>query len=114
MALCKAPAYNRLITLQSPAGTRDAVGERTTTWVDVAQVWAAISPLSVRDLLAAGQTQSEVTHRVRIRYSASVAALDASWRVVYGARVLVIGGVRNIDEADRVLELLCSEGVREE
>lgn len=102
------------ITLQSPAGSRDAVGERTTTWTDVATVFASVNPLSVRELLAAGQTQSEVSHRVRLRYSAALSALDASWRILFGSRVLVIHGVRNIDEHKREFELMCSEGLREE
>ncbi len=106
--------YKALITLQSPAGTRDAVGERTTTWTNAATVWADVSPLSVRDLLAAGQTQSEVTHRIKIRHSASIAAIDSSWRVLYGTRIFVISGVRNLAESSRVLELICHEGVREE
>lgn len=102
------------VVLQSPDGSRDAVGERTTTWTDVATVWASVNPLTVRELLAAGQVQSEVSHRVRIRHSAAVAAIDASWRVLFGARVLVIQGVRNIEEAGVEIELLCSEGLREE
>ena len=110
----RAGRLDRRITLQSPAGSRDAVGERTTTWTDVATVWAQVSPLSVRELLAAGQLQSETSHRIRIRHSSAVSAIDASWRVLYGARVLVIQGVRNIDEGNREIELLCSEGVREE
>ena len=108
------PAKNRLIILQSPTGSRDAIGERVTTWTNVATVWAEISPLSVRDLLAAGQVQSEVTHRVRVRYESTIAAIDSSWRVLYGARVFVITGVRNINESDREFELLCSEGLRDE
>ena len=102
------------IILQSPTGSRDAVGERTTTWTDVATVFASVNPLSVRELLAAGQTQSEVSHRVRLRYSSALAALDASWRILFGSRVLVIQGVRNIDEQKREFELMCSEGLREE
>lgn len=105
---------DKQIILQSPSGTRDAIGERVTTWVDVATVWAEISPLSVRDLLAAGQTQSEVTHRVRVRYESTIAAIDASWRVLFGVRVFVITGVRNINESNREFELLCSEGLRDE
>lgn len=108
------PAKNRKIILQSPSGTRNAIGERVTTWTNVATVWAEISPLSVRDLLAAGQMQSEVTHRVRVRYGASIAAIDSSWRVLYGTRVFVISGVRNINEAGREFELLCHEGLRDE
>lgn len=108
------PAKNRKIILQSPSGTRNAIGERVTTWTNVATVWAEISPLSVRDLLAAGQMQSEVTHRVRVRYGASIAAIDSSWRVLYGSRALTISGVRNINEASREFELLCHEGLRDE
>mgnify|MGYP000126632411 CR=1 FL=1 len=108
------PAKNRKIILQSPSGTRNAIGERVTTWTNVATVWAEISPLSVRDLLAAGQMQSEVTHRVRVRYGASIAAIDSSWRVLYGTRIFVISGVRNINEAGREFELLCHEGLRDE
>lgn len=108
------PTYNKLIALQSPAGARDSVGERTTTWTTVETVWADISPLSVRDLIAAGQTQSEVSHRVKVRYSSSIGGIDASWRVLYGSRVFVIGGVRNLEEDSRVLELICSEGLRDE
>ena len=102
------------VTLQSPAGSRDAVGERTTTWTNMATVWASVNPLSVRELLAAGQIQSEVSHRVRLRYADALAALDASWRVLFGSRVLVIQGVRNIDERQREFELMCSEGIRDE
>lgn len=102
------------VTLQSPTGSRDAVGERTTSWTDIATVWASVGPLTTRELMAAGQPMSEVSHRVRVRYSSTIAALDASWRVLFGSRVLVIQGVRNIDERNKEFELLCSEGVREE
>lgn len=108
------PVFKHVVVLQSPAGSRDAVGERTTTWTDVATVEAEISPLSGRDLIAAGQTQSEVTHRVKVRYGPSIAAIDASWRVLFGARVFVVSWVRNLDETSRVLELICSEGLRAE
>jgi SPP1 family predicted phage head-tail adaptor len=109
------PVYNKAVALQSPGGTQSATtGERTTTWTTVATVWADISPLSVRDMLAAGQMQSEVSHRVKVRYSSTIAAIDASWRVLYGSRVLVISGVRNLEEDSRVIELICGEGMREE
>jgi SPP1 family predicted phage head-tail adaptor len=102
------------ITLQSPSRTRNAVGEPVTTWTDVATVWASVGPLSARDLFAAQQWQAEVTHRVRIRYAPDVADVQDSWRVLFGSRVLVIRTVRNIDERNVEIELLCSEGLRTE
>lgn len=111
----RAGKLRQRVILQSPSGSRDAVGERTTTWTDVATVWASVNPLTARELIAAGQMQSELSHRVRIRHSSAVAAIDASWRVMFGSRILVVAAPpRNIEETDREIELLCSEGVREE
>jgi len=114
---CKypSPAYNRRIVVQSPAGSRDAYGERTTTWTTVDTVWAAVMPLSARELIAGGAIHGELTHKVQVRYSAALAAADASWRIMYGARIMVLTGpVRNINEGNRVLEFLCAEGLVEE
>lgn len=102
------------VSLQSPGGSRDALGERTTSWTTVATRWAKVEPFTARELFAAGQAQSEVSQRVWVRHDAAIAALDASWRVLFGSRVLVIDGVRNHEERDRWLELLCSEGLRSE
>lgn len=102
------------VTLQSPAGVRDGVGERATTWANVATIWASINPISARDLIAAGQTLNETTHRVRVRDSSLVAAIDTSWRVMFGARIFVITSIRRIDEIKNEIELLCSEGARNE
>lgn len=109
------PAYNRRVQIQSPSGTADAYGERTTTWTTVATVWAAIMPLGARELLAAGAIHGELTHRVQVRYTAALAAADSSWRILYGSRVLVLTGPpRNINEGNRIIEFLCAEGVVEE
>jgi SPP1 family predicted phage head-tail adaptor len=103
------------VTVQSPTGTQDAVGERTTTWSDVAEVWASVEPITAREQFLAGQMQASTTHRIRLRYAAALAAMDGSWRVLLGARVFVLTGPpRNIDERNREWELLAVEGLREE
>jgi SPP1 family predicted phage head-tail adaptor len=112
---CGAPAYNKLVTFQSPGGARDAVGERSTTWTNQFDAWVAIAPVRVSEFLAAGELQGKLTHRVQARFSAALAAVQSKWRILYGARVLVIEGPpRNLEEADRVVEFLCGEGLREE
>lgn len=109
-----AGALRHRVILQRPGGSRDAVGERVTAWTAVATVWASVDPLSVREQLVASQAQSAVTHRVRLRSDASLAAIDHTWRVLFGSRVLVVDGVRNIGERGVELELLCVEGLRSE
>lgn len=43
-------------------------------WVDVAEVWAAIEPISGREFIQSQETQSQVTARVTIRHRAITAA----------------------------------------
>jgi len=99
------------VILQSPAGTRDAMGERVTTWTDVATVWARVRPLSGREAVVAAQQQASTDHVVEIRYLAGV---EQSWRVLFGARILVITGILNPEEKNEMLILHCTEGGREE
>lgn len=111
MKFCK---LQHSIILQSPGGIRDAVGERVTTWTNVATVFASINPLTVRESFEAEQVQSSVTHKIIIRYDSAIAAIDHSWRILFGVRVFIIDGVRNIDEANEMFQLKCTEGLREE
>jgi SPP1 family predicted phage head-tail adaptor len=111
----KAGDLNRRVTLQSPSGISDALGERTTVWTDQTSVWASINPLTVREILAAGELHSETSHRVRIRYSLLASTITSAWRIMYGTRIFVLQGApRNVGEANDMLELLCSEGLRTE
>ncbi len=103
------------VTLQQPGGTRDAVGERTTTWSNIATVWAAVEPLSTSQLAAAAQLQTGASIRVTVRWSSAIAGIAADWRVLFGSRILVIAAPpRNVTEGNQIIELLCSEGLREE
>jgi len=102
------------VILQSPGGERDAYGERQTTWTNEATVWASIEPLVAREQFLAAQSELSTTHRVRIRYSTEISGLTAAWRIKFGVRILVIDGIRNIEEKNKEFELLCTEGPREE
>lgn len=103
------------VVLQSPTGSRDSVGERTTTWTDVATVWANIRPLTGREQFLASQREASTSHIVEIRYSTDVSTIDASWRVKYGTRLLVLDGDPiNVEERGIQLNLPCVEGLREE
>jgi len=111
----RAGRLRHTVTIQSPEGLRDSHGERTTAWVSVAQfIRAGIEPLSSGDLIAASQTQLQITHKVVLRYTDLLSGIAIGWRVLFGDRKLIIEGIRNIGEHNKVLELMCSEGLREE
>lgn len=102
------------VTLQSPETTRDAVGEQTLSFSTVATVPASITPIGGREQFFAAQRHASTTHLIQLRYSSQVAALDATWRILFGSRVFSIDAPpRNVDEADVMFELQCTEGLRE-
>jgi head-tail adaptor len=77
---------SRLVWVQRPGGTRDAVGGRLTTWTTVAEAWAGIEPLTGREAFLAAQRQAASSHLVTLRFARALAGIDASWRVVWGQR----------------------------
>jgi SPP1 family predicted phage head-tail adaptor len=101
------------ITFQGPMGSRDAVGERVTTWTDEASVWAEIRPLTAREQFIAAQQQASTTHFVSVRYRVLLAALIvASWRIKFHQRIFTIDGLpKNIDERNIELQFACTEGL---
>lgn len=110
----RAGALRHLVEVQQPGGSRDAVGGRITTWTTIGTVYASIETLSGTEKLVAAQRQAETSHLIRLRYDPALAALDASWRILFGTRVFVIEEVSDQDERDRTVDLRCSEGLREE
>jgi SPP1 family predicted phage head-tail adaptor len=97
------------VKLQEKAVTRDAVGGEAVTWKDRATVWAAVEPLSGRELFAAQQVQAETSVRIRMRYWSEVAP---EWRVVWQDRVYEVQSVIDTDAAGRELQLMCRTGVK--
>lgn len=109
----QAGLLKKRITIQvkavgSPA--QDEYGEPNTTWQTFKTVWASIEPIQGREFWAQQQVQSEITHRVRVRY---VSGVTADMRILYGARVLSIKHIIDAKENHNELQLMCVEGVRD-
>jgi SPP1 family predicted phage head-tail adaptor len=106
------------ITMQRPDPTSplDNTGQRLTTWIDVlTDEPAAVEPVSGREAFLAAQRQAATTHIVTLRRSAALAAIDGSWRVLFGTRELVLDGPPiDVGERGRELRLTCIEGLRTE
>jgi SPP1 family predicted phage head-tail adaptor len=56
------------VTIQQASEARNSLGETTLSWSDWQTVWASVEGVSSREVLAAGQQDITVTHRVRLRY----------------------------------------------
>lgn len=100
---------NRLV-LQSKTETRGAAGGVTTTWTTQATVWGGIEPLSGKEYQAIQQTQNEASVRIVLRY---YSGLDETWRVVNGGRAYAIEALINENDRNRMVTLMCLQGVKE-
>lgn len=105
-----AGALNQRITIQQRADGVDQLGQAATTWADVATVWAAAAPLRGREFFAAGQMQTEVSLRFKIRWRAGI---ESAMRVLWRGQAHDIVSVIDVGGARVELELMCLAGVRD-
>jgi SPP1 family predicted phage head-tail adaptor len=69
------------VTVQVASGTTNALGETVMTWSDSSAVWASVEGVSAREALIAGQQETSVTHKVRMRYLPGLTSQHRfSWR----------------------------------
>lgn len=109
----RAGTLTRSIAIQQRSTIRDSYGGQVQTWTTLKTVYAAIEALSGSERLAAQSFSTDVSHRISIRYDADFTdpRVMATYRVLYGTRIFNIEAALNIDEANRLIELVCSEGL---
>ena len=95
------------VTIQTYSETQNDFGEVLKGWVDLKLAYASITPLSAKEFFKAG-THAEVSHKVELRYLKDV---TPKMRVIFGVRVFTIESVLNIREANKSLQLICTEVV---
>lgn len=97
-------------TIQSLADnspSQDAGGTPDQAWTTFSTEWMEIRPLLGRELQAAQQLHAEVTGKARSRWRAGV---TAEMRILFGARVLEILAVINVEERGEEMIMLYKEG----
>lgn len=93
------------ITIQQRASGVDNYGQPSGSWNAVySSIWASAEPLTGREFFAAGQIQSEVSTRFRIRYRSDIVP---TMRVVWRSQPYEIVAVLDKKGAKHMLELMC-------
>ena len=95
------------MTVQLATETRNRLGEATQSWGTFAERWASVQGLSSREVLLTGQQQTEITHRVRMRY---LDGMTNAMRILWRGRVLEITSLLEHNNRSEH-ELLCTERV---
>ena len=103
---------SKRITIQYPVSTADNMGGFTVTWSDYPMLWAAIWPVSAKEMVKSMQTSMEITHRIRIRYQRY--DIKPSYRIkftdtVKGDRYFNIISIINSNEKQEWLDILAKE-----
>jgi SPP1 family predicted phage head-tail adaptor len=63
---------DHLAVVQTPTESANAIGEPILTWSTFATRWIAILPLSGNEQITALANEGNVTHRIRMRYTAGI------------------------------------------
>ena len=96
------------VTIQTANSTSDGMGGWATSWTNSKTVNAAIWPLSGKERLVASQVDSDVTYRVRIRYTENITPANrlrlGDTTTYYDIKQVINPDLRNV-----YLEMMCRE-----
>ena len=102
----RAGNLRHLVTIQKNTPTADGMGGQTASWAATSTAWAGIWPVSAKERVSNQQLETQLTHKIRIRYQAGVTTAK---RVKYDTRYFKIISIINMDERNITLDLLCTE-----
>lgn len=99
------------VTIEKNTEVLDAAGSPKDSWSAFATVFARLEPLTGRELYAAQQFSTALSHKVTIHYLVGVIP---KMRISFGTRRLNILSVENMGERNRFMSLMCEERSREQ
>lgn len=94
------------LALERPERTAASGGGVTVSYVKLADIWASITPLNMKERLTRDQMRAAITHQIIIRYRADVLP---EMRLTSSSRIFEILSVLNEKERNRWLLLECEE-----
>lgn len=96
------------VTVLAHRETKNAMGEVVPVYDQTfAEVWASVQGVTAREFLLAGQQQTEISHRVRMRYLTGLTQqMRLSWR---GRTLEIISILERNNRSEH--ELICQETV---
>lgn len=95
------------ITIERESQVQDNVGGYSSSWSTLSQPFAFIKPMSGNERFWANRLESNLTHRIFLRYITDITTKD---RIIYDGREFQIRAIINVEERDKWLELHCVEG----
>lgn len=100
--------YRHVVTFQTREDKRNKYGEVIESWKNSFKARVGIYPISGREFYAAETVNSEVTHKLNMRYMPNQ-HISPDMRIDFNGRILQIISVINFQEKNVELQLLCKE-----
>ena len=94
------------VTFQRSFKIDDEYHGKQITWLDIAEAWAQVEPISSREYFFGQANQAEVTHRIKVRYRPDV---GQGWRIKHRDKYYAVQSIIDMGGRRRFLELLCIE-----
>jgi SPP1 family predicted phage head-tail adaptor len=94
------------VEIQKPIETQGDDRTITTRWSTIARRFAAIEPLTGRELQEAQQVQARISVRIRMRFFSD---LIPAHRIKHGTTIYEIAAPINVDGRNREHHLMCVE-----
>ncbi|WP_284074067.1 phage head closure protein [Acinetobacter nosocomialis] len=107
------PQLRHRITIQMPIQTQDQnTGKLITSWSNLTTIWAEVTDLSTRDVIAAKAANSTIQARAKVRYSSTTKLIDSTMRVHFDGYFYKIDGnpMRDPDSRREYLTINLSTG----
>ena len=103
----RAGNLKKLINIEYPNATSDGMGGSGTVWASLSiNIWAAIWPISAKEMFQSYQITNTVSHKIRIRYRSDI---TPSMRVKYRTKYFNIVSIINPEMGNELLDLICKE-----
>lgn len=102
--------FRHKITIESSTATQDAAGQDIKTWSVYGYAWAKVAPLRGREYVDSRSIQDEQLYKFSMRY---VSGITPQMRIVWNGKTFDIQAVQNVNEIDRLTEIMAVEGVVE-
>jgi SPP1 family predicted phage head-tail adaptor len=103
--------YRHIIEIQRNDKVRDSYGRITDSWTPVTTTRAGIFPISGRDVFTRDFVESEISHRIHIRYDPAH-VINSQMRILFENRIFhIIAPPINFQEKNIELQILCKEVV---
>lgn len=101
------------IKVQKPINAQDPdTGAVISTWSDHATIWAEVTDLSTKDIIAAKAVNSTIQSRAKVRYSNITKQINSTMRVFFDGYYYKIDGapMRDPDSRREYLTINLSTG----